>query len=500
MKKYAFLPGGLMVAGAVLWAALSLRWSTPILVVGGGGLAALLLGVAANWNETRDWFRDPRGVFAVNSIFSTLLLVAVLGLVNTAVALRGPSFDWTEAGRNSITPETRTILKRLNADVVLKQFGRVHDPAVDRLLTNFAAENPRIKVEFVDIDSAPQAVRSFGVTRPSTVVAESGPRYRKVEKVTEPALVTSLLQVTSTSESLVCFATGEGEHGLADASAQGLSGFAALLAASNYKADRVALAQGDVPQFCSVLVIAGLPAGMAGDALQRVNAYLIRGGRVAFLLDPPVDRAVADFLQPLGIAVGQGVIIETSNAGRAVGAGPENPFALVYHDHPITKGFEQRTIFGRAVPLGTRPTDIGMPKPLASTGDTTFERVDLMSQASEFRQGRDRRGPFDLAIALGIPRGSRDAALPEPRIVVVGDSDFLTNALLTWPANRDFGLRIVAWLAGEEEARVVRVDERQNRRIAMTERGRVTMFAVNMGLLPLLALAAGLVQFLRSRR
>ncbi len=176
-----------------------------------------------------------------------------------------------------------------------------------------------------------------------------------------------------------------------------------------------------------------------------------------------------------------------------MGAGPENPVSFAYHDHPITRGFDQRTIFGRAVPLALAPTEIGEPKPLVSTADTAFERVDLVSQATGFREGRDRKGPFLLAVASSIPRGSQDAALPEPRIVVVGDSDFLANGLITWTANRDLAVRIVAWLAGVEEMNVVSAGERQNRRIPLTERRRTVMYLVNIGLLPLLPLVAWLL-------
>jgi ABC-type uncharacterized transport system involved in gliding motility auxiliary subunit len=500
MRKYAFLPGAVMAVGALLWAAYLLRWTAPAVALGAGGLLALGVGVAANWTGIREWFRDPRGVFAVNSIISTLLLAAVLGLVNAMAGLRATTFDWTEAGRNTLSPGTTALLDRLSQDVVLKQFGRAPDALVGNVLGGFSARSRRIRVEFVDIERAPQVVRRYGVTRPGTVVTESGGRFRKVETLTEPALATAILQVTSSAELLACFATGEGEHGLADTGAQGLSGLAAVLTASNYRIDRVNLAQGEVPQGCSVLVIAGAPKGLSPDALARVDRYLARGGRLGLLLDPPVDRLVADYLRPFGIRVGEGVIIETSGAGRAVGAGPENPVALVYHEHPITRGFEQRTIFGRAVPLAVASTDLGMPTPLVSTADTAFERVDLMSQATELRQGRDRQGPFLLAVATTIPRGSRDAALPEPRIVVVGDSDFLANGFITWTANRDLAVRMIAWLAGEEDAHVVSVGERQNRRITMTEGGRTAMYLVNLGLLPLLPLVAGLVQFLRSRR
>ena len=107
MRKFAFLPGAVMVVAAVLWAALAARWTAPVSVLLGGGILALAVGVAANWKGVREWFGDPRGVFALNTALSTLLLVAALVLVNALVGLRGVSFDWTEAGRNTLAPETR---------------------------------------------------------------------------------------------------------------------------------------------------------------------------------------------------------------------------------------------------------------------------------------------------------------------------------------------------------------------------------------------------------
>jgi len=500
MRKLAFLPGALMFVAAVLWAAFTLRWTRPAAILGVGGLTALAVGVAANWKAVREWFGDPRGVFALNTALSTLLLAAVLVLVNALAGLRAVTFDWTEAGRNTLAPETVTLVEGLATDIVLKQMGRPRDPASHDLLAAFAARSRRVRVEIVDIDAAPGEARRYGVTRAGSVVVEAGLRFRRVDAVTEPALATAILRVSAGTEPVLCFAAGDGEHSLADAGPQGLSGLAAVLTASNFQAAPVPLTSDDVPPACSVLVIAGLPGGLPAAALSRVERYLVGGGRLLLALDPPVDPGVAAFLARFGITVGQGVVIETSGAGRAVGAGPENPVSFVYHDHPITRGFGDRTIFGRAVPIGVAPTEIGEPKPLASTADTAFERADLMSQAAEFRDGRDRTGPFALAVASSIPRGSRDAALPEPRIVVTGDSDFLANGLLTWTANRDLAVRMIGWLAGVEETRVVAVSERQNRRVPLTERRRTWMYLVNLGLLPLLPLAAGLlVRGVRSR-
>jgi len=490
MRKFAFLPGAIMVVAAVLWAALAARWTAPVSVLLVGGILALAVGVAANWKGVREWFGDPRGVFALNTALSTLLLGAALVLVNALVGLRGVRFDWTEAGRNTLAPETVALVQGLGVEVVLKQMGRPADPASRDLLGAVAAQSPRLRVETVDIDASPGEARRYGVTRAGSVIVEAGPRFRRIDAVTEPALASAILQVSSAVAPRLCFAAGEGGHSLSDSGSQGLSGLMSVLTASNYQVAPVSLLENEIPADCSAVVIAGAPNGVSADALTRLDLYLARGGRLLLALDPPVDPGVASFIAKFGITPGQGVIIETSSAGRAVGAGPENPISFVYHDHPVTRGFDQRTIFGRAVPLGITATEIGAPTPLASTADTAFERVDLVSQATEFREGRDRRGPFALAVATSIPRGARDAALPEPRFIVTGDSDFLANGLITWTANRDLAVRMVAWLTGVEEARVVAVSERQNRRIPLTERRRTWMYVVNLLLLPLLPLAA----------
>jgi hypothetical protein len=481
-----------MTAAAVLWAAFTLRWTDATAVLAVGGLVAMAVGVAANWTSVREWFGDPRGVFALNALLSSLLLVAVLGLVNALVGLRAVTFDWTEAGRNTLAPETVSLVRSLGADVVLKQAGTSRDAAARDLLDRFAAIGPRVRVEAFDLDASPAEARRYGISRAGSVVVEAGRRFRRVEHVTEPALATAILQVSSAIEPRVCFAAGEGEHSLSDSGPQGLSRLAAVLTASNYELVPVSLLERDVPEGCATLVVASAPNGFSAEALARGEGYLVRGGRILVALDPPVDASVASWLARFGIRTGQGVIIETSGAARAVGAGPENPVSLAYYDHPVTRGFNERTIFGRAVPLGIAPTEIGEPRPLASTADTAFERVDLVGQATEFREGRDRRGPFILAAATSIRRGSRDAALPEPRMVVAGDSDFLANGLITWSANRDLAVRMIAWLSGFDEAQVVSASERQNRRVPLTERRMTWMYVVNLGVLPLLPLTVWL--------
>ncbi len=502
MKKYSYLPGALLLmVGAVRSAVVGMWDATDILLVLGGA-AIIAISVAANWREVREWFAEPGGVYAMNTALSIVLLVAVLGGINAVAFLHQVEFDWTESGRNTLTPETNAILSGLKQDVTLAQFGRNPDPAIGNMLATFASHSRRLRTRFVDAEQAPQEAREYGVLRPGTIVVKAGDKFRKVERATESALATAIVQATSEVEPVICFASGDGERDIPDQSGAGLSRLAAVLTASNFGVDSIGLLEGEVPSRCAALVIAGLKTEVPPSELARVDRYLARGGRLALLIDPVPTPAIVEWLKKFSVTTGTGVVIEGSTAAQAVGGSPETPLALAYGDHPITRGFGVATLYDRAVAL----TSEDQSRVIAWSGRQSFERVDLVRESTVFREGRDRRGPFALAIAaswLTAPRPPQGAPPPlssETRLVVFGDSDFISNSYLSRQGNRDFFVRTVAWLAGQEEARIVSVLDRENRRTEFTERTRLLMYVVNLGLLPLIPLLAGIVQYVRSRR
>ena len=53
---------------------------------------------------------------------------------------------------------------------------------------------------------------------------------------------------------------------------------------------------------------------------------------------------------------------------------------------------------------------------------------------------------------------------------------------------------------GEQEATIVAVDDRENRRTELTEAMRAWMYIINLGVLPIIPLLAGIMVYVRSRR
>ena len=499
MKRYLAIPGCLLLIGALMRATVNAQWDVPNIWMAVAGGLILAITVVWNWKAVVEWVRDPRGVFAVTTGISVALLVAVVVVVNVAVWYNPWSIDLTASGRNEVNEDTRRILARLETPVELLQFGRDSDPRVEQLLRSFERETTRIRVEFVDSDRQAELARQFGVIRNGAVVARSGDKFRKIDEPNEQALVTAILQATTVQDRVICFVTGHGERGVADTSSNGLGDLGATLEASNYKAERISLLEGDVPTRCAAVVIAGPRQPFEAAEIDRLTAYGDRWGRLAMLLEPDPAPSFADWLRPRGIEPLSGIIVDTSAAGRTVGSGPRSPLAVRYIDHPITQGFEIATLYdgARALRVIERPEYGGKPTALADTGPESFLTTATDPSAS-FAPERDTQGP--LTLVAGTSMSPSQKPDQEFRLVVFGDSDFVSNALLRRQGNRDFFLRTIAWLLGEQEATVVAVDARENRRLELTERMRAWMYLVNLGLLPLIPLVAGIVVFIRSRR
>lgn len=500
MKRYLAIPGALLLIASFIRATVNVEWDTANIVLAAAGLLIVGVTVVWNWQEVVDWIRDPRGVFAVTTGISVAVFVALLVMLNIAVWYNPWSVDLTASGRNKVSEETRRILARLAEPVSLRQFGRASaDARVEQLLRSFERENPRLRVEFADTDREREQAVRYGVIRLGTVIVLAGDKFRKVESPNEQALVTAILQVTTDQDRIVCFVTGHGERGLADTGPTGLGTLGATLEASNYRTEGVSLLDGDVPAHCAAVVIAGARYDYAEVEIERLTSYADREGRLAILLEPEPAPSFAAWLTPRGIAPGTGTIVDASGAGRQVGGGPQEPLALAYGDHPVTRDFNVATMYAGARPLEVteRPEHGGRPVALAQTSPRSFATTGT-EVVPAFDESLDQRGPLTLAAATTIRTGRGPSQ--EHRLAVFGDSDFVTNAFVSRQGNRDFFLRALAWLLGEQEAIIVNVAPRENRRLELTERTRAWMYIVNLGLLPLVPLTAGVIVFLRSRR
>jgi ABC-type uncharacterized transport system involved in gliding motility auxiliary subunit len=113
-----------------------------------------------------------------------------------------------------------------------------------------------------------------------------------------------------------------------------------------------------------------------------------------------------------------------------------------------------------------------------------------------FDAGEDSVGPLDIALAGARPHPSGRG---EQRIVVFGDSDFLSNAYLGLGANRALASAAFHWVSGDDEVLNVPVVMAQDLDYDPNQIARAVIALGAPIILPLALLAFGLLRW-RARR
>jgi ABC-type uncharacterized transport system involved in gliding motility auxiliary subunit len=113
----------------------------------------------------------------------------------------------------------------------------------------------------------------------------------------------------------------------------------------------------------------------------------------------------------------------------------------------------------------------------------------------------DRKGEISVAAAVDEPRDlyAADGRREPARLVVVGDSGFVTNAQIARMGNADFATNIVDWLARREELIAVRARPPDDRRITLSSDAQRAAWWLSLVLLPGAVALVGAVVAWRRR-
>ena len=91
------------------------------------------------------------------------------------------------------------------------------------------------------------------------------------------------------------------------------------------------------------------------------------------------------------------------------------------------------------------------------------------------------------------------AKQPEARVVVYGDSDFASNAVLGVQGNRDLFMNIMNWLSSDEDLISIRPKDPEDRRLTMSASQMRMVAYSSVVAIPLIIIAAGVGVWWRRR-
>lgn len=331
---------------------------------------------------------------------------------------------------------------------------------------------------------------------------------------------------------------GEGEY---QAASQILS--------KQYEVAQIKLDDEQALDTISTLILAG-PRELTDRQKYAIDQFIMRGGKAVFLVDTVEMReglqatgfkpAVNDLLQHYGITVEENLVLDTSNAYAAFRSGFMT-FRIPYpfwvkvvsegfaSDNPAVSQLESLVLpwVSSLTPAGEKKPGMAITELARSTESSWLQKGFYMldPQQQFIKPGTQMQSHLLAAVASGkfksffadkpMPPAETKADAgdapaqketikesPDTRIVVVGNSRFITNDIITqFDDNQVFFLNLIDWLTLGEQLIGIRSRGATDRPLReTTEYQKTVVKAFNMFGVPLAVVLFGVVRFYVRRR
>jgi ABC-type uncharacterized transport system involved in gliding motility auxiliary subunit len=499
--------GLLLLIGGTAVYIVSGRWDNLVnLLMVGGGLALLLFALLRP-DEVRRLVSGRLVRYGGNTLLAVLFFMAI-ALLLYVIAYQNSDwrYDVTEAREFTPLDETRQLLEQLDEPVRVLGFysfqrGAQREMAREMLEALQAYSQGQLQVEFIDPDENPLLAQQYGVSLDGTLVFVRGEGETAVSTsasaLTDRAIHTALLRVIYPVEKTAYFLTGQGQRDIGEVNEDGLARARTLLEDSGFTVHALNLfVTGQVPEDADVILLVDQFAPLPSNELAAITAYLDQGGAAFIARDVPEGgriNAEEDGLNEMladqwGVSFRNDIIIEQVMAQAGAGFGLSFVGAE-YGTSPIISSDLPRfgTIFEVARSVDMRFRSGLQPIPLISTSAEAWGETDIQALAS---QGFAEPGPDDTEGPLHIGVSVRNEET-NGRIVLFGDTDFISNGLINQGGNGLLFSNAVNWLAGDEVAVDVTPRQTIERQLIISQAELVWLQLVSICLGPLLMLVAG---------
>lgn len=485
-----------LIAGLVLLSVFTL----------GGGLRLL------NTTSARRALGFGAGVTVYSALF-----IGVLTLVNYfAIRHEFVRIDTTEQKVYTLAPQTVSVLNELEQPVLARCFfvGGKIDPKVEGLLNRMKQANSKFDWVVIDPEKERVLIEQLGINEASTIhlgftdadvsKKDNARQSKVIGKIGEQELVNGLLKLTRGGSKVLYFVTGHGEADLNVATEGGFQFLKESIEGENLTLKPLVLLDGDaVPADAAALLLLAPRKTLLPAEIDRVSSYLTAGGSALFLNEANATQDIATIVKPLGIEVGNDIIVAPEMglfSGPSMGV---QPMVTHYGIHPVTESFTEGTLYstvtsvtkGATVPPGSKVTELAFTN-AKSWAERDVAQIFSKTPTAAF-DDRDLKGPVSIAAAYETEPAEGAKA---SRVLVIGDADFVANVNIRQLFNRDFFLNAVNWVAGEAKGVSIRERTLRGSMKRITDEQFLAMFLLTAVIAPELFLAGGLaVWFFRKK-
>jgi ABC-type uncharacterized transport system involved in gliding motility auxiliary subunit len=445
--------------------------------------------------------------FTIEVLYQATAILAILVMINIYSHKHPVKKDLTEGNIFTLADQTKKIFSSLKEPVeAIAFFQAYHEkegskPIMRDLLYECEIlSKGKFSYKFVDPDKKPSIAMQHNITRAKTTLFTCGKNESRIQTITEVAIVNAVVKVTRGEKKKIYLLAGHGEADFKDGSPSGFRQAGEELKTSQYELVELHLYREEkaVPSDCCVLVLASPTKNLEKNEVKMISEYIENGGKFLALVDPGIQTGLEPILEDWGINIGNNCVVDTNAVARLAGGGDVvMPVVSTYGSHAITKDFRLMTMFPyvRSVERGTGSRTAKTSSLLITTKDSWAE---MSNDKAQFTPGVDKRGPISLGVAAEKSWGNGTEA-KDVRIVVIGDSDFVSNRYYGRQGNGNFFQNTLNWLAKEDDLISIKARTVQNTPLQLTARDELVVLLLVLVIQPVVFLLMAFVVWLYRR-
>lgn len=470
-----------------------------------------------------------RVAFGLNAGSGILLALLLAVMVNYLAHRHYIRFDWSRSGFYRLSDKTLNLLASVTGRVDVVVFFQPDHPAFEdvvNLLKEYQHAAPNLRVERVDpnrdLGRAEVLVRQYEVSQLNVVVfsTEGRTKFVAADELTEvdysetmfggppkagafrgeQTFSSALHSLTQVRQPTVYFIRGHGERDINDRDPYaGYSAIAQHVRRDNAVVRDLLLAEArQIPPDADALVLPGPTKTLAPQEIDLIKAWLNNSGRLMVLLDTGNTAGLGPMLESWDVRLRDDVVVDPTRTLSGL-----DLFVNDYGIHPITRSLREVTsvfYLPRSVepiaPPDDAPKAADRPRVsvLVRSSPDSWSESEIEQKPMKFDRLRDRRGPISLAVA--VERGAAvdlGMDIRPSRLVVFGDTDFLSNGALTG-GNTDLFQNALNWLLEREQLISIAPKPIDSMRLVITQQQLSGVFWTVVVIIPglLAVLGAGI--------
>ena len=270
-----------------------------------------------------------------------------------------------------------------------------------------------------------------------------------------------------------------------------------------------------------VLVVAGPTQRMTTQEYETLSNFLLNGGKMMALVDPvfiepqqmaafPNQFHFGDFLEPYGILVEDNLVFDIRSNETITLGSVRLPYPYWPRVPTVDRkvaGDVESVLMPWSSSLGITDSQVGSVEVIPLMRTSQFASVDYsygdVTPDSPQLDVTDRQlFESDIGVAIESSEIQPNGGSGEPfRIVAVGDSDWLTDPIVSQAQeNLALGLNLIDWLAQEENLAEIRSKVITTRKLTFSSPSHRNLVQLaNVAGIPIIFIVLGIIRYVTRR-